>query len=459
MGVTGRSPATGRVSDRLPITHADVRQIIALLPLCIAGLFVAFQAVALFNAPGTRDTAGVVKGHDFVHFYVLGSLARTGDYLRMYDQRALTAEMWRLVPESHGASFIPAYGPVFAAAFIPFAALPYVTAVHAWLTCTAIAYVLAAWTIARMLPGIRSRITLWLLITLSPGFWVTVIMGQTSSMSLAAIAAGWWLLERNRPLSAGVVLGLLLLKPSLGVTLFGVFVIGRAWRLVGGMGASFMVQTAVSLALAGVSGTVAHIETVSALVSHGGLRVSLPQDLHSFAGFFRLLLGETRIAVIAYAVAGLGCAVLAGTFWRTDAPLRRRYAVAVLGMVLAAPHLYLYDLLLLTPTLAVAWEAGAPPNGDRRLLAFSALAWLSPLAGAIALATRVQGSVIVLFGLLVLLVTSNPGVWKRAVAACRTGAPEVLISVLGRFRSNRAATWNWQPAGVEGHSGCISTKR
>src|SRR5215211_7089758 len=24
-GVTGRSPATGRVSDRLPITHADVR--------------------------------------------------------------------------------------------------------------------------------------------------------------------------------------------------------------------------------------------------------------------------------------------------------------------------------------------------------------------------------------------------------------------------------------------------
>src|SRR5215212_2525252 len=232
---------------------------IAVLPLCIAGVFVAFQAVALFSAPGGRDTAGIVKGHDFVHFYALGSLARTGDYLRMYDQRAATAEMWRLVPESHGASFIPAYGPVFAAAFIPFAALSYVTAVHAWLTCTAIAYVLSAWTIARMLPGIESRVTLWLLITLSPAFWMTIVMGQTSALSLAAVTGGWWLLERNRPLLAGVVLGILLLKPSLGVTLFGVFVIGRAWRLVGGMAGSFAVQTVVGLALAGVSGTVAHI--------------------------------------------------------------------------------------------------------------------------------------------------------------------------------------------------------
>jgi hypothetical protein len=422
MGVTGRSPATGRVSDRLPITHADVRQMIALLPLCIAGLFVGFQALTLFSAPGVRDTAGIVKGHDFVHFYALGSLARTGDYLRMYDQRALTAEMWRLVPESQGASFIPAYGPVFAAAFIPFAALSYVTAVHTWLTCTAIAYALSAWIMARMLPGIESRIALWLLVALNPAFWVTIVMGQTSALSLAAVAAGWWLLERNRPLVAGLVLGMLLLKPSLGVTLFGVFAIGRAWRLVGGMAGSFVIQTAIGLALAGVSGTVAHIETVSALVIHGGLHVSLPQDLHSFAGFLRLLLGETRIALMAYAVAGLVCAVLAGTFWRTDAPLRRRYGVAMLGMVLAAPHLYMYDLLLLTPTLAVAWEAGAPPNGDRRLLALSALAWLSPLAGLIALATRVQGSVIVLFGLLLLLRRPSARTWQPAAAGLTRGA-------------------------------------
>ena len=52
-----------------------------------------------------------------------------------------------------------------------FAALSYVTAVHTWLTCTAIAYVLSAWILARMLPGIESRIALWLLVALNPAFW------------------------------------------------------------------------------------------------------------------------------------------------------------------------------------------------------------------------------------------------------------------------------------------------
>ena len=51
---------------------------------------VVFYAINL-STPGLRDRSGQLKGTDFIHFYVLGSLALDGQAAALYDYRAQAA--------------------------------------------------------------------------------------------------------------------------------------------------------------------------------------------------------------------------------------------------------------------------------------------------------------------------------------------------------------------------------
>ena len=83
--------------------------------------------------------------------------------------------------------------------------------------------------------------------------------------------------------------------------------------------------------------------------------------MHSLRAFWNLLLPWPDAAFTLYILTAIGILIFAIACWRRPAPLEHRFAIMLLATVLVAPHLTVYDLVILTPGAAF----------DRRLAADS----------------------------------------------------------------------------------------
>jgi hypothetical protein len=122
--------------------------------------------------------------------------------------------------------------------------------------------------------------------------------------------------------------------------------------------------------------------------------------MHSLRAFWDLLLGRGEIAFALYALtAGLPI-VLAIVCWRKPVALELRFAVMLLATVLVAPHLTVYDLVILAP--AMLWIADWLQSHRSSPIAWLLyLAYGLPYAGPLAQWTHLQLSVICFTALMV----------------------------------------------------------
>jgi hypothetical protein len=74
-----------------------------------------------------------------------------------------------------------------------------------------------------------------------------------------------------------------------------------------------------------------------------------PYQMHSARAFWSLLLPWPQVAVVLYLLTGVAVLVLCIRCWRSKASLQIRYSSLLLATVLVAPHLTVYDLVILAP--------------------------------------------------------------------------------------------------------------
>ena len=105
----------------------------ALLPV-LMWFGYSWTVLAIDVSPSGRlDRSGHIKGHDFVHFYVLGQIGLDRATNELYDFAAQGRRIDRQLPE-YESRFVPIHPPIVALFMAPFAAMPYVTAlVCLWL--------------------------------------------------------------------------------------------------------------------------------------------------------------------------------------------------------------------------------------------------------------------------------------------------------------------------------------
>src|SRR5262249_20712892 len=121
------------------------------------------------------------------------------------------------------------------------------------------------------------------------------------------------------------------------------------------------------------------------------LLVAQPTQLHSWRGFWLLLLADSRAAFVLYAVLALATMIVAALSWQkpTDANLRMSSLIA--STVTSSPHLYSYDLVALVAVWMwlVEWYLGRPdlPAALGRTLYAG---FLTPLLGLVASVSRIQ---------------------------------------------------------------------
>jgi hypothetical protein len=301
---------------------------------------------------GDRSVAVPVKGADFVHFYTLGSVARSHHPEALYDFAALHREQVALVPASEPEIYVPVYPPHTALLFAPFSLLPFKYATLLWnvLTVAAFAAIVrsARRPVANVLPDSRF---VFVGAAAFPPFWSLILHGQTTLFVLTAFWAGWLALERRRPFVAGMAFALLSIKPQFAIPLALLVVVFREWRMIAGAVASIAIQGAAVAMLLGWPVLTAYLRFLPIALRNSDLLEPKPFQMHSLTALTRL--APPWIGMPLWIILSASVLAVALRVWKTNAPLRVRLGTLILASVLVNPHVNVYDATVLA--LPIIW--------------------------------------------------------------------------------------------------------
>jgi alpha-1,2-mannosyltransferase len=366
-----------------------------ILAICLWGVFGWNLATH-----GLRDRSGNLKGTDFLHFYTLGSLAIDHRGADLYNMNAQTALAAQRVPEAAGIRYLPLYPPQVSIFFAPLARLSYGWALVLWWMFSAGLYGICCYAVWRACPNLQDHGGLVLLLASGfPAFFHLLAWGQTSALALACFTMMFFLLRTKREFLAGLALGCLAFKPQLGLAAAVVFVALASWRVLAGAVLSAAVQFSAAVFYYGIQPLRDWLDAMRKSPSVWPLFEPRPYQTHSLRTFWSMLLPWGHLAFGLYVVSAAVVLGLVIATWRRrpSAPLALPYSSLLLASVLVAPHLTVYDLVILAPAILLLadWLLTQPSSRFTRSLgAVLYLIYTLPLLGFLSRWTHVQLSVI-----------------------------------------------------------------
>jgi alpha-1,2-mannosyltransferase len=300
--------------------------------------------------PGLRDRNGNLKGTDFLHFYTLGIVAAEHRGADLYDMHAQAATAAERVPQAVGITYLPLYPPQVSLLFAPLAQFSYAFALAVWWILSAAIYAVCCYCVLQACPNLRGESRLVLILAVAfPAFFHLIAWGQTSALALACFTLIYFLLRRQREFLAGLALGCMIFKPQLGLAAAVVFVSVGAWKIVLGAALSAAAELSVGILYYGMDPLHRWINMLWHVRGVLPLLEPRPHQTHSLRTFWTLLIPWNDLALALYV--GSAAIVLGLTIvtWRRSSALALRFSSLLLATVLVAPHLTVYDLIILAP--------------------------------------------------------------------------------------------------------------
>jgi len=150
---------------------------------------------------------------------------------------------------------------------------------------------------------------------------------------------------------------------------------------------------------------------------------------HSLRTFWSMLVPWPGLSFGLYIVSAVLVIALTVACWKRSAavPLPLRFSLLLLTSVLVAPHLTVYDLVILAPAflLLADWIVGRPLTPlTRRLSTLLYLVYMLPLAGPVTRWTHVQLSVVAMTATVWLI-------WRISREINRSGALTIPAMIVG----------------------------
>ncbi len=251
----------------------------------------------------------------------------------------------------------------------PFTVLPFDLAIVAWTVLLLVAAV-TAWYLVAPGGGLTKAAHLALWLGLFPVAF-GLMVGQPVALVALAVAACWWLSERNHPVLAGLALSLVSLKPQVALLVPLCLLVSGHARVFGAWLVASALMALVALAMLGPDG-VARYRDVLSLASQWE-----PTRRYAIAG--PLGLGAQLYVAQAIVVA---TTVMAAWRRRHDG-IGVPIAIGITGSLLFTPYVGFQDFAMLVLAGWLIVRAGAVPWQVGLLVAGYALLELALLVMAI----------------------------------------------------------------------------
>lgn len=301
---------------------------------------------------------------DFANYWIAGKAYFDNAILSLFDQRTFIS----LLRDEFGADY-PwhnwSYPPSYLFIAVPLYLLPYELALPVFLLGTMLLFYLAAYAYLRFAATALAR-AIWtdplFAILLTAVVVTNIRFAQngflTSALLLAAFA--FW---RRHPVFAGIALGILTIKPHLGILIPLFLLIDRSWTAIIAAVTTAVILVLLSSLVFGIQSWLDYVTITIPYQSHvltemGGDGIFLSMMFSAYtaarlAGFE----GSTPWLIHAFFfVPALFLALWTFLAARTNNSLRA-FAAIVLGSFVASPYLFNYDAPVLSAVCAaLAWQ-------------------------------------------------------------------------------------------------------
>ncbi|WP_428672076.1 glycosyltransferase family 87 protein [Roseibium sp.] len=316
--------------------------------VCSAILYV-LGLVWMLAVPNKFGSPNGVVMMDYLSFWLAGKQALSGAPELVYNPPAFSALQRELSGSDTQFGFF--YPPTFQMMQSLFAVLPYRAAFAAFIVVTTGLLFL----VCRLITG------KWLLaacLILIPACANNAFHGQNAALTAALY--GFFLLgiERQRMILAGIAVGLLTIKPQLGILIPFALLASWNWR-------TLLSASVTTLAFAGLSAAVLGLgvwlvfwqqaPVAAAVMKFGGVEWG---KMISVYGAGRVAgLGDTAATVL-QVIFGLGALAAVWLAWRRSERMVVRAPVLVGGALLVTPFALSYDMTLIVVPCAFLIREG-----------------------------------------------------------------------------------------------------
>jgi hypothetical protein len=282
---------------------------------------------------------------DFASFWAAGHLAITGQPALAYDIQAHRAIEMSV---THMGGLMPfPYPPPFLFMVSAIGFHPFWLAYLAWIACTGALYLLA---VKRFLSP-RYAFA-------HPAALMNAAIGQNGLLTTGIFAFGASIVA-SQPYLGGAVLGLLVIKPQLGVLLPIALLADRNWRGIAAAAVSSLLLLAAAALVFGLDSYRGFLAITGDYTGYmTGSRWNWG-ELASLFAFVRFFGAPQSAALAIQGVAALAAAAITWRSWSTKAD--ERVAVLAAATLLVPPYLFTYDSLLLVLPLAFLLRDGRHP--------------------------------------------------------------------------------------------------
>lgn len=271
---------------------------------------------------------------DFYVFWLAPRIGLAHGWAQMYNPG-------RFLPElaAQTGNWLPYLNPpVFAWLLLPLSLLPYELALIVW-NALVLACLFITWRLVA--PGTPSQ-RLGLLLAALALYPVVLglALGQVTMLVLVGVALCFWLLRRDRPFRAGLVLALIAIKPQAAFLVPVALLAAGRYRLCLGFATAAVPIAALSLLAVGHEGIDYWLASVAVNVNHPGYK------FNSVAW----VLGP-GVPAVAVGLAAIGATLYASwkaPFKEPEIPI----AAGLVGSLLVTPYVTVHDL---TALVLAAW--------------------------------------------------------------------------------------------------------
>ena len=349
------------------------------------------------------DATNFVYGRDFLNNWMGGRSMFSGGPAAWFDFETYNAALRKMLGTTSYPEHFWSYPPHVMLFIWPLGLMPYLPAYIAWCVIGVALYLLAC-SIA--VP--RQRL---LFLAVAPSVAVCIFFGQNGFYTAALLIGGMLNLDR-RPVLAGILFGILTVKPQLGVLLPVILLVQRRWLTIASAAMTTVMLFAVTSMLFGWSIWIEYWQKVVPqqqwLTAHAGDLLFAMVSSVFFGG--RLMhLPASVDWVLQGVVAALALAALVWTYWQRRDPALS-LAFLITATFLVTPYILNYDMVVLGFVVALLRERADNTIEDHWLLI---AVWTLPVAMMLVAVVSIPLAPIVLMAFAVRLI------WRLAQSDSR----------------------------------------
>jgi hypothetical protein len=351
-----------------------------------AVFFALFEIVYLATSKLPYDAVHHIVGWDYLNTWMGAHAALFGRPQDFFDFEHYNAILRGVFPgEKYAHNW--SYPPHILLLIWPFGLFPYLVSYALWTVGGLAAFL---WV------GCEGKLDRGRLLFLAaaPVVLINVLTGQNGLFTGAILVCALTNWDR-RPALAGILFGVLSVKPQLILLVPLVLILTRRWRCLGFAALTCAAMFAATTLLFGISIWDDYLAEVAPFQRHileygGGITLAMMPTAFVNA---RLMGSPLELAwALQVVVSIVAIAVVAWTFWRPRDPLLS-IAVLLIGSLLVTPYAFNYDMAALTIVLTWLRERADNETTDRR---FTIALWALPVVMMLGFIPRIAGSVFVL---------------------------------------------------------------